>query len=82
MRGPCRNEFPVMGDPRVAAGGPVSGDVIACTLAPLEEVDADLDLSSEHLERLAEVFPTGVCDWTQPGRGQQPTTTTWTDLSS
>ncbi len=82
MGGPCRNEFPVMGDPRVAAGGPVSGDVIACTLAPLEEVDADLDLSSEHLERLAEVFPTGVCDWTQPGRGQQPTTTSWTDLSS
>ncbi|HYF45994.1 MAG TPA: DUF6351 family protein, partial [Acidimicrobiales bacterium] len=32
-------------------------------------------------ERLAAVFPDGVCDWTQPGRGQQPPTTTWADLS-
>jgi hypothetical protein len=80
--GPCQEEFPVLGDPRVAAGGPTTGDVVACSLAPLEEVDADLDLSDEQRERLAAVFPTGVCDWTQPGRGQQPPTTTWPDLSS
>ncbi len=79
--GPCRDEFPVMGDPRTAAGGPTSGDVLACALAPLEEIDADLDLSDEHLERLAAVFPTGVCDWTRPGRGQQPMATTWPDLT-
>ncbi len=79
--GPCRDEFPVMGDPRTAAGGPTSGDVLACALGPLEEVDADLDLSDEHLERLAAVFPTGVCDWTRPGRGQQPMATTWPDLT-
>jgi hypothetical protein len=79
--GPCRAEFPVLGDPRVAAGGPTTGDVVACTLAPLEEVDADLDLSPDQLDRLAEVFPTGVCDWTQPGRGQQPPTTTWPNLT-
>jgi hypothetical protein len=78
--GPCRRAFPVAGDPRVAAGGPTTGDVVACTLGPLEEVDADLGLSAVHLERLAAVFPTGVCDWTQPGRGQGPPATTWPDL--
>jgi hypothetical protein len=80
--GPCQDEFPVMGDPRTAAGGPLSGDVVACALAPLDEVDADLSLSEDQLERLAAVFPTGVCDWTQPGRGQQPPETTWLDLVS
>jgi hypothetical protein len=80
--GPCRDAFPVQGDPRVAAGGPTSGDVVACALAPLDDVDADLPLSDEQRDRLAEVFPTGVCDWTAPGRGQQPPTGTWQDFSS
>ncbi len=79
--GPCRDAFPVMGDPRTAAGGPVAGDIVACTLAPLEEIDADLPLSAGQRDRLAAVFPSGVCDWSQPARGQQPPTTTWLDLS-
>jgi Tannase-like family of unknown function (DUF6351) len=77
--GPCQAAFPVMGDPRTAAGGPISGDVISCALAPLDEIDADLDLSDEQRSRLGAVFPTGVCDWTQPGRGQQPPATSWPD---
>jgi Tannase-like family of unknown function (DUF6351) len=80
--GPCRDAFPVMGDPRTGAGGPTTGDVIACQLAPLEEVDADLDLSADQLDRLATVFPTGVCDWSQPGRGQQPPSGEWQDFGS
>ena len=80
--GPCRAEFPVMGDPRFAAGGPATGDVIACTLAPIDQVDADLDLTDEQFDRLAEVFPNGVCDWTEPGRGHQPPAGTWVDRSS
>jgi hypothetical protein len=79
--GRCRREFPVLGDPRVAAGGPVAGDVLACTLGPIEEVDAELDLTDDQLERLSAVFPDGVCDWTLPGRGQQPPSVTWPDLS-
>ena len=75
--GPCQDAFPVMGDPRTAAGGPTAGDIVACTLGPLDEIDADLDLSDEQRERLAAVFPDGVCDWTQPGRGQQPPTAAW-----
>lgn len=78
--GPCQSAFPVMGDPRTAAGGPTTGDVVACTLGPLDEIDADLDLSAEQRERLAAVFLNGVCDWTRPGRGQQPPTSSWPDF--
>jgi len=75
--GPCRDAFPVSGDPRAAAGGPDTGDVIACRLGSIEHVDEALHLSDQQQERLAEVFPDGVCDWTMPGRGQQPPVTTW-----
>jgi hypothetical protein len=75
--GPCARAFPVLGDPRTAAGGPVTGDVISCAMAPLDEVDADLGLTAEQVVRLGAVFPTGVCDWSQPGRGQRPPTTPW-----
>ena len=63
-----------------AAGGPTTGDVVACTLGPLDEIDADLDLSDEQRQRLVAVFPFGVCDWTLPGRGQQPPTSSWPDF--
>ena len=77
---PMPGRLSVMGDPRTAAGGPIAGDVVACTLGPLDEIDADLDLSDDQRARLAAVFPDGVCDWTQPGRGQQPPTATWPDF--
>jgi len=67
----------VYGDPRTAAGGPSTGDVIACGLAPLDEVDADLGLTDDQLSRLRVVFPRGVCDWTQPGRGSGTTGLPW-----
>jgi hypothetical protein len=78
--GRCRSRYPVFGDPRTAAGAPTAGDIVACTLGPIDEVDAELDLSEEHLERLAAPFPDGVCDWTQPGRGQGAPAGTWPDL--
>ncbi len=79
--GPCADAFPLAGDPRTGAGGPTTGDVLACTLAPVEDIDADLDLSADQLARLDAVFPTGVCDWSLPGRGQQPPTGEWQDFS-
>ena len=70
--GPCRDEFPVLGDPRVAAGGPTTGDVVACTLGPLEEIDADLDLTDDQLDRLAAVFPTGCATGPSPAAASNP----------
>lgn len=74
--GPCTDPYPVKGDPRTAAGSPQRGDVIACDLMPVDKALATegdeaiyrVDLTGAQRERLAEVFPDGVCDWTRPGR--------------
>jgi hypothetical protein len=75
--GPCRDAFPVHGDPRVAAGGPQRGDIIKCALAPVATVDRDLGLTGAQRARLERVFPDGVCDWSKPGAGMQPPKATW-----
>lgn len=60
--------------PRQVAGGPVSEDVIKCQLKPLDwgspEYDG-ADFTLEQQQRLATVFPRGVCDWSRPGVAQQ-----------
>jgi hypothetical protein len=61
--------------PRQVAGGPVSEDIIKCQLKPLDFASADyaeVQFSAQEQQRLATVFPTGVCDWTRPGVAQQP----------
>ncbi|MEC4723248.1 DUF6351 family protein [Noviherbaspirillum sp. CPCC 100848] len=58
--------------PRQVAGGPLSEDVLKCQLKPLNAADyAPQTLSAPQLQRLQAVFPTGVCDWSKPGVGQQ-----------
>ena len=63
----------------MAAGGPRSGDVLKCALVPVEDATAqyEVELTDAHLDRLAEIFPTGVCDWSQPGVGQVAFEDTW-----
>lgn len=69
-KGPCRDEFPLAGDPRVASGAPRTDDVIKCELKPVDPSDYDVRLTSAQLDRLTEIFPTGVCDHLQPGVGE------------
>lgn len=60
--------------PRQAAGGPLAENILKCQLKPLAAADyAPAVLSEAQLSRLRAVFPGGVCDWTRPGVGQQPT---------
>jgi hypothetical protein len=61
--------------PRQVAGGPVTEDILKCALKPFNPDDypqvrdaADTGL----ITRLANVFTTGVCDWSKPGVKQQP----------
>jgi hypothetical protein len=59
--------------PRQVAGGPLEENILKCQVKPLNSADyAPVVLSSEQLGRLHTVFPDGVCDWDQPGVGQQP----------
>jgi hypothetical protein len=78
----CAEAFPIAEEPRMAAGGPRSGDVLRCELAPIEEMAAsyERELTDDQLARLARVFPDGVCDWSQPGVGYGPPAGTWPDL--
>jgi len=59
--------------PRQIAGGPITENILKCQLRPLDPADyAPVVLTDAQLARLAAVFPTGVCDFSRPGVGQQP----------
>ncbi len=64
--------------PRQEAGGPVANDVVACRLRPFDLDDygpAAALFTPEQVATLEDLFTDGVCDWSQPGRGQGPTET-------
>jgi Tannase-like family of unknown function (DUF6351) len=59
--------------PRQVAGGPLAENILKCRLKPLNPAEyAPAILSSTQFARLEATFPGGVCDWSQPGVGQQP----------
>ncbi|HEX9765763.1 MAG TPA: DUF6351 family protein, partial [Nitriliruptorales bacterium] len=72
-RATCDLLFGSAGNIRWAAGMPtLANDVIKCQLQPLRRSDyAPNLLTDAQWETLNEAFPTGVCDWTRPGVGQQ-----------
>jgi hypothetical protein len=73
----CNQLYPVYADPRMVAGGPLSDDILKCELKPVRETDYSRSLTAEQLARLKAIFPTGVCDYTRVGVGQEVTTATW-----
>jgi hypothetical protein len=70
-------EYPLVqaryGTPRMAAGEPINTDNEKCTLKPLRESDYyPITFTPDEWATLQQTFPTGVCDFSQPGVGQQP----------
>lgn len=59
-------------DARIAAGGPLASDIRKCQLKPLDRADYPVTFTDGQWNILQETFPNGVCDWTQPGVGTQP----------
>ena len=58
--------------PHQVAGGPRAENILKCTLKPLVFSDyGAITFTTAQQSRLNAVFPTGVCDWTKPGIGQQ-----------
>ncbi len=78
--GQCLALYPVHGNPRLAAGGALAEDVIACARRPLERSAYPVNFSTGQWERLAAVFAQGVCDWSQPGEAQQRVEGPWLRL--
>ena len=63
-------------NPRIAAGAPLADDVLTCRRKPLRREDyagMPVPFTDEQWARLQTAFPSGVCDWTQKGVGQQHT---------
>jgi hypothetical protein len=72
----CEQLFPSASFPREVAGAGVAADVIKCRLH--DPVRSEYPgFTAAQWARLRAIFPTGVCDYSQPGIGQQPLAGTW-----
>ncbi len=79
--GTCRRMFPRYGDARIAAGGPSSDDIGECRLQPLKRSSYKVRFTDLEWSELKRIFRRGVCDWNQPGVGQEPSHP-WTTFAS
>ena len=73
--GPCTQRFPLHTTSRIEAGGRITGNVFKCQRKPVAQALADgtyggASFSPAQAARLAEIFPTGVCDWSKPDAGR------------
>jgi len=76
--GACNALYAKGVSPRIAAGAPVTDDVLKCQLKPVNDADyAPLVFTAPERARLAAIFPNGVCDYSQPGVSQRPLVGTW-----
>lgn len=73
--GPCTEAFPLYSTSRIIAGGDIKGDVFKCHLIPVEEAIARgfydpvvIDPATQVF--LGQIFPNGVCDYTQGDMGR------------
>jgi Tannase-like family of unknown function (DUF6351) len=59
---------------RIAAGESLAADNLECQLTPLKKsAYPGIEFTEEEWKALEKTFPTGVCDFSKPGVGQQPT---------
>jgi hypothetical protein len=73
--GPCTQAFPIYSSSRRVAGGPIEGGIFKCGL---QSVDAAIASgvygawvpSAAEKARLGQIFPEGVCDWSQNDVGR------------
>ena len=73
--GACTQAFPIHRSTRIVAGGPIEGGIFKCGLQSVDEAIADGVYgswvpSAAERARLEQIFPEGVCDWSQPDQGR------------
>ena len=73
----CNGTWRHYGSPRIAAGGPLSSDVVKCRLKPLARSDYAASFSDAQWDTLQAAFPTGGCDYSLPGVEQRPPKARW-----
>jgi len=70
----CTSAYPYYANPRVAAAGTMSNHILKCRLKLLARGDYPVTFADEQWATLLKAFPGGVCDWAQPGVGEQVST--------
>lgn len=72
----CNLIYPRFSTLRLETGEPLVQDVMKCHLKPIDLADYPAGVFSDpaNLARLNAIFPSGVCDWSQPSVGQIPAT--------
>jgi hypothetical protein len=73
----CNQLYPTNSFPREVAGAGVAADIIKCHRKPVSRRDYAVAFTPAQWERLKEIFPSGVCDWSKPGYEQQDLDGTW-----
>jgi len=71
-KGKCNALYPVHSEPRLVAGAPLTNDIAKCALKPIRYGDYKVKFDAAQKQRLAAIFPSGVCDFNKPGVGQVP----------
>ncbi|HUR51917.1 MAG TPA: DUF6351 family protein [Mycobacteriales bacterium] len=67
----CDQTVAAYASPRIAAGGPLTEDVLQCSLKPLRRDDYAVGFTDAQWAALKKAFPRGVCDYSRPGVGQR-----------
>ncbi len=75
--GRCNQMYPPHADPRIAAGGPLTDDILKCELKPIDHKSYKQAFTTDQMARLKAVFPKGVCDYNRPGVEQRRVSRTW-----
>ena len=71
--GVCTARFPLYGTSRTVAGGPIEGGVFACDRQSVDAAVAhgvygSWKPTASERDRLRQIFPTGVCDYSNDRR--------------
>lgn len=73
--GACTQQFPIYGTSRTVAGAPIEGSIYRCAQKPVRTAIADGSYgawrpTAAQAAQLRQIFPTGVCDYSQPDRAR------------
>jgi Tannase-like family of unknown function (DUF6351) len=69
----CDATYPYFREPRTVAGDAPTIYTMKCQLKPLDPADYNVSFTPDQWAALQSAFPAGVCDFSKPGVGFQPT---------
>src|SRR5271165_1988450 len=73
----CNQLYPAFSTPRMVAGEPLENNVLKCRLMPIDFRSYKVRFTASEAAQLKSIFPQGVCDYSEPGKGQSPTDGIW-----